>query len=78
MSAHDNNTLYDKIILSTTSKQRDLRDDMQKQANAIVLTSRVVFLHAGVEFMRSKPKVGGGYDENSYESPIPPINYVGI
>jgi type I pullulanase len=70
VSAHDNNTLYDKIILSTTSKQRDLRDDMQKQANAIVLTSQgVVFLHAGVEFMRSKPKVGGGYDENSYESP---------
>ncbi|MDD3348302.1 MAG: type I pullulanase [Bacilli bacterium] len=70
VSAHDNNTLYDKIILSTTTKQRDLRDDMQKQANAIVLTSQgVVFLHAGVEFMRSKPKVGGGYDENSYESP---------
>ncbi|HKM29614.1 MAG TPA: type I pullulanase, partial [Bacilli bacterium] len=70
VSAHDNNTLYDKIILSTTTKQRDLRDDMQKQANAIVLTSQgIVFLHAGVEFLRSKPKVGGGYDENSYESP---------
>ncbi|MDD3171003.1 MAG: type I pullulanase [Bacilli bacterium] len=69
VSAHDNNTLYDKIILSTTTKQKDLRDDMQKQANAIVMTSQgIVFLHAGVEFLRSKPADGGGYDSNSYES----------
>lgn len=43
---------------------------MQKQANAIVLTSQgVPFLHAGVEFLRSKPDGSGGYDHNSYESP---------
>ncbi len=43
---------------------------MQIQANAIVLTSQgVPFIHAGAEFMRSKPLEGGGYDHNSYESP---------
>ena len=42
---------------------------MQKQANAIVLTAQgVPFIHAGAEFMRSKP-TSNGYDGNSYESP---------
>ena len=43
---------------------------MQIQSNAIVLTSQgIPFLHAGVEFMRSKPLPEGGFDHNSYESP---------
>ncbi len=70
VSAHDNNTLYDKLRLSTTYQQRQYLDEMQKQANAIVLTSQgIPFLHAGVEFMRSKPLTPSGYDHNSYESP---------
>lgn len=70
VSAHDNNTLYDKLRLSTTYQQKQYLDEMQKQANAIVLTSQgVPFLHAGVEFLRSKPDGSGGYDHNSYESP---------
>ena len=70
VSAHDNNTLYDKLNLSTTFKQKEYIDKMQQQANAIILTSQgIPFLHAGVEFMRSKPLASGGYDENSYESP---------
>jgi pullulanase len=70
VSAHDNNTLWDKLKLSTSFAQRNLVTAMHKQANAIVLTSQgVPFLHAGVEFMRTKPKYEGGYDENSYESP---------
>ena len=70
VSAHDNNTLYDKIKLSTSSTQREYRPEMQKQANAIVLLSQgIPFIHAGAEFMRSKPAEGGGYDENSYQSP---------
>lgn len=72
ISAHDNNTLYDKIMLSTTAKQKTdgLVPLMQKQANAIIFTSQgVVFFQGGDEFMRSKPKESGGYDENSYESP---------
>jgi pullulanase len=71
-SAHDNNTLFDKLVLTGFSVTRDIEilKQMQIQANAIVLTSQgVPFIHAGAEFMRSKPLEGGGYDHNSYESP---------
>lgn len=68
VSAHDNNTLFDKLRLTNiTVSNAEL---LQVQSNAIILTSQgVPFLHAGVEFMRSKPLSGGGYDHNSYESP---------
>ncbi len=68
VSAHDNNTLFDKLRLTNISVTN--AELLQVQANAIILTSQgVPFLHAGVEFMRSKPLQGGGYDHNSYESP---------
>lgn len=68
VSAHDNNTLHDKLKL--TNVKGDSLELEQIQSNAIVLTSEgIPFLHAGVDFMRSKPAVDGGYDENSYESP---------
>jgi len=68
VSAHDNNTLHDKLRLTGVSGIRLER--MQVQANAMILTSQgIPFLHAGVEFLRSKPAVDGGFDENSYESP---------
>ncbi|PKK87282.1 MAG: hypothetical protein CVV63_01550, partial [Tenericutes bacterium HGW-Tenericutes-8] len=68
VSAHDNNTLYDKLRL-TGVKASDA-ELLQIQANAIILTSQgIPFLHAGAEFMRSKPLPAGGYDHNSYESP---------
>lgn len=68
VSAHDNNTLFDKLRLTNVSvKNAEL---LQVQANAIILTSQgIPFIHAGAEFMRSKPLSGGGYDHNSYESP---------
>jgi pullulanase len=72
VSAHDNNTLFDKLVLTGFSVTRDIEriKQMQIQSNAIVLTAQgVPFLHAGVEFMRSKPLPEGGYDHNSYESP---------
>ena len=82
VTAHDNNTLFDKLMLSTEEVTYDQIQDMQKQANAIVLTSNgIPFLHGGVELMRSKPcTVIGGiaqgecdssktYDHNSYRSP---------
>lgn len=70
VSAHDNNTLYDKLWGSTSIKQRAQLLNMQTQANGIVLTSQgIPFLHAGVDIMRSKPKISGGFDSNSYESP---------
>ncbi len=70
VSAHDNNTLYDKIKMTTSFSDRALIPSRQKQANAIVLLSQgIPFIHAGAEFMRSKPVDGGGYDDNSYQSP---------
>ncbi len=68
VSAHDNNTLHDKLRLTHVRGDELIAE--QIQANAIILTSEgIPFLHAGAEFMRSKPDGAGGYDENSYESP---------
>lgn len=67
-TAHDNNTLYDKLRLTGISIANTKA--LQIQSNAIILTSQgIPFLHAGVEMMRSKPLPTGGYDHNSYESP---------
>jgi pullulanase len=68
VTAHDNNTLFDKLRLTGITAAK--AEAMVIQANAIILTSQgISFLHAGVEFMRSKPLPEGGYDHNSYESP---------
>ncbi len=72
VTAHDNNTLHDKLYISLQNENAlHLIPAMIKQANAIVLLSQgVAFLHAGDEFMRSKPSASGkGFDHNSYESP---------
>jgi pullulanase len=72
VTAHDNNTLHDKLYLTLQAeKATDLIPRMIRQGNAIVLTSQgIAFLHAGDEFMRSKPSASGkGFDHNSYESP---------
>ena len=81
VTAHDNLTLYDKLMYTATYAQRTngLIKEMQKQANALVLTAQgIPFLHAGSEFMRSKPCVPGDnpdvcvatkYNRNSYQSP---------
>ncbi|MGD9994097.1 MAG: type I pullulanase [Salinivirgaceae bacterium] len=65
VSCHDNNTLWDKLLISAPESSVAERIRMAKLANAIVLTSQgVPFLHAGVEFLRTKREV-----ENSFESP---------
>lgn len=82
VTAHDNNTLFDKIMLSTDELEWEQIQDMQKQANAIILTSNgIPFLHGGVDIMRSKPctviegvnqgecDASSSYDHNSYRSP---------
>ena len=64
VSAHDNNTLYDKLVATLPDADEDTIKLMQKQANAIVLTAQgVPFLHAGVEMMRTKDG-----DHNSYNA----------
>lgn len=72
VACHDNNTLHDKLYL-TLEENNDLDKlvPMQKQSYGLVLTSQgISFIHAGDEFLRSKPLVNGsGFDHNSYESP---------
>jgi pullulanase len=69
VSAHDNLTLWDKLVLSTPLKSMDDRIRMNKLAAAICLTSQgIPFFQAGEEFLRSKEKEDGTFDENSYKS----------
>jgi len=65
VSCHDNYTLWDKLKMSV-SHPTDLQlRRMVKLAGALILTSQgVPFLHAGVEFCRTKHG-----DGNSYKSP---------
>ena len=65
VSCHDNHTLYDKLKIANPEADENILRKMHILSNAIVLTSQAIpFLHAGVEFMRSKDGV-----ENSYKSP---------
>ncbi|MGL4372661.1 MAG: type I pullulanase, partial [Turicibacter sp.] len=64
VSAHDNNTLWDKLLATNPDTDKETLKLMQKQANAIVLTAQgVPFLHAGVEMLRTKDG-----DHNSYNA----------
>ncbi len=82
VSAHDNNTLHDKLQLSTDDATWEEIIKMQKLSNAIVLTAQgLPFIHGGAEIMRTKPCVviegepqgecddDHLYDHNSYRSP---------
>jgi pullulanase len=65
VEAHDNNTLWDKLLLTNPNDSEEDRIRMHKLASAIVLTSQgIPFIHAGQEFLRTK-----GGDHNSYKSP---------
>lgn len=62
---HDNHVLFDKLAISAKDASPEQREQMQRLALSIVLTSQgISFLHAGTEFLRTKHEV-----ENSYESP---------
>lgn len=63
--AHDNLTLWDKLLCTTPPGAIEERLKMMKLAHAILLTSQgIPFIHAGQEFARTK-----GGDPNSYQSP---------
>ncbi len=65
VSCHDNHTLYDKLHESNPNATEEQIMAMHRLANTIVLTSQgIPFLHAGVEFGRTKFGV-----ENSYNAP---------
>ncbi|MEG2291577.1 MAG: type I pullulanase, partial [Clostridium sp.] len=69
-SAHDNYTLWDKLNLSRPEATKEDLIKMNKLAAAIVLTSQgISFLHSGEEFLRSKVREDGSFEENSYKSP---------
>ena len=64
MSAHDNNTLWDKLLLSNPDDSDDVRNRMNKLGAAILMISQgTPFWQAGEEMLRTKDG-----DENSYKS----------
>jgi pullulanase len=64
MSAHDNNTLWDKLLLSNPNASDAERAAMNRLGAAIILASKgMPFWQAGEEMLRTK-----GGDENSYMS----------
>ena len=64
MSAHDNNTLWDKLLLSNPNDSEDARNRMNKLGAAILMISQgTPFWQAGEEMLRTKDG-----DENSYKS----------
>ena len=64
MSAHDNNTLWDKLLLSNANNTEQERLRMNKLGAAILMISKgTPFWQAGDEMLRTK-----GGDENSYKS----------
>ncbi len=65
VTCHDNPCLWDKIVYTCSDCSKQEKLDIQKLANAIVLTSQgVAFLHAGEEIVRTK--FG---EHNSYNLP---------
>ena len=64
MSAHDNNTLWDKLLLSNPNDNDDTRHKMNNLGAAIIMISKgTPFWQAGEEMLRTKDG-----DENSYKS----------
>ena len=64
MSAHDNNTLWDKLLLSNPNSTDDQRNRMNNLGAAILMISKgTPFWQAGEEMLRTKDG-----DENSYKS----------
>ncbi len=65
VTCHDNPCLWDKVLETCTDCNKDDKLDLQKFANAIVLTSQgIPLLHAGEEIVRTK--FG---EHNSYNLP---------
>ncbi len=64
MSAHDNNTLWDKLELSNGATPIETRLAMNRLGATILMASKgMAFFQAGEEMLRTK-----GGDENSYRS----------
>ena len=69
-SCHDNNALFDRIVMATPDASFEDQVRMNNLAAAIVMTSQgTPLFQAGEEMLRSKPLPDGTYDHNSYKSP---------
>jgi len=67
ISAHDNNTLFDKLLSSTVSEANAPK--VSTQASAMVTFAQgIPFYHAGEELMRQKINGDGSYNHNSYNA----------
>lgn len=65
VEAHDNLTLYDKLLASKPDDTDDIREKRHNLATSMVLLSQgMPFIHAGQEILRTK-----NGDHNSYISP---------
>ena len=68
-SAHDNNTLHDKLKIVCENASEEEIIEMNKLSAAIFLTSQgIPFIHSGEEFLRTKTNEKGEFIENSYNS----------
>lgn len=69
-SAHDNLTLWDKLQTTNPDISKDTLKKMNNMTATIVLTSQgIPFMQAGEEFLRTKTKEDGTFEDNSYNSP---------
>lgn len=65
VSCHDNNVLWDKLILTDDKESEEIRINRVKLALGIILTSQgIPFMQSGVEFIRTKQCI-----ENTYNCP---------
>ena len=72
VSAHDNNTLWDRIcaVHGTEEETLNARIKRNNLSAAIVQTSLgIPFMQAGEEMLRTKRNADGTFNENSYNAP---------
>lgn len=68
-SCHDNNTLIDRITISTPDATREEQIKMNNLAAAFYLTAQgIPFMQAGEEMLRTKVNEDGTFNENSYNA----------
>ena len=69
VSCHDNNTLFDRIVLAAPDASREDQVKMNRLAAAFtILAQGVPFMQAGEELLRTKPSRSHKFDSNSYKS----------
>ncbi len=69
ISCHDNNTLYDHIMMAAKDSTTEQHIAMNKLGVAFYMSAQgIPFFQAGEEILRSKPNGDGTYNENSYNA----------